>query len=98
MGCLVNCFYILIHTLFSVPFLSIVVVPFQPNFFLFILLGVNKCIYNMYIYRKSQNFVVKIFSDSMGSAKIKRMNIMCIINTNAVRKLFNTKINHMKYF
>ena len=30
-------------------------------------------------------FVVKIFSDSMGSARIKRTNIILIINTNAVR-------------
>ena len=30
-------------------------------------------------------FVVKIFSDSMGNVKIKRMKIMCTINTNAVR-------------
>ena len=30
-------------------------------------------------------FVVKIFSDSMGSAKIKRMNIMHIINANVLR-------------
>ena len=30
-------------------------------------------------------FVVKIFSDSMGSVKIKRTNIMRIINANAVR-------------
>ena len=30
-------------------------------------------------------FVVKIFSDSMASAKIKRMKIMRIINDNAVR-------------
>ena len=30
-------------------------------------------------------FVVKIFSDSMASAKIKRTKIMCIINDNSVR-------------
>ena len=30
-------------------------------------------------------FVVKIFSDSMASVKIKRMKIICIINDNVVR-------------
>ena len=36
-------------------------------------------------YRKSGNFVVNIFSDSMASAKIKCTKIMRIINDNAVR-------------
>ena len=52
-------------------------------------------------------FVVKIFSDSVASAKIKRRKSMRIINDNAVRpargpgsfvrKLFNTKIYRTKY-
>ena len=38
-----------------------------------------------YIIVNRKIFVVKIFSDSMGRVKIKHMNIMCIINANAVR-------------
>ena len=36
-------------------------------------------------------FSVENFSDSMGSAKIKRTNIMRIINTNAVRGRLSKK-------
>ena len=53
-------------------------------------------------------FVVKIFSDSMGSAKIKRTNIMRIINANVVRgrlsenyltrKLITLNIFDTKYY
>ena len=46
-------------------------------------------------------FIVKIFSDSMASAKIKRTIIMHIINDNAVRgrlsKNYLTKIYRTKY-
>ena len=40
--------------------------------------------YNV-LYLKSQIFIVKIFSDSMSSAKIKQTDIMRIINANAAR-------------
>ena len=45
-------------------------------------------------------FDVKIFSDSMACAKIKRTKYMRNINDNAVliRKLFNIKNYRMKYF
>ena len=59
-------------------------------------------------YRKLHEiFIVKIFSDSMGNAKIKHMKIMRIINTNAVwghlsenyltQKYISTKCFDTKY-
>ena len=42
-------------------------------------------------------FDVKIFSDSMAYAKIKRMKYMCDINDNVIQGRLS-KIKHMKYF
>ena len=48
-------------------------------------------------------FVVKIFSDSMGNAKIKRTKIMCIIDANVVRghlseNIFDTKCSRFTVY
>ena len=55
-------------------------------------------IMHIHVYTENCKIViVKIFSDSMGSATIKRTNIMRIINANAVRVVC-PKINRAKYF
>ena len=40
---------------------------------------------SIYYNEKRENFIVKIFSDSMASPKIKHVKTMCIINDSAVR-------------
>ena len=53
--------------------------------------GAFRCVHNTI---NHEIFVVKIFSDSTGNAKIKRMKILCIINTNAVRGCLSENLSH----
>ena len=68
------------------------------------LFNYTKYMYSILYTVNREYFVIKIFSDSLACAKIKRTKNIRNINDNAVhagsfvRKLFNMKIYRMKYF